>query len=190
MDGTLNNDKVARAILQYHNTPLRDGPMSPAQLLFGRALADFLPVNPKAYQLHPFWKEEINKRQTRRVTLQRRVAKRYNIGTRRLRPLAIGQHVLTQHHTTKRWNRSAVVLEVLPHRKYKVRMNDTGNTAHRNRRHLKPTNRSVPAQPITHHSGSNPDPIQQSPPTPVLHPDTESDCIETNNGASVALRVS
>ena len=62
-DGTLNNDNVARAILQYHNTPLRDGPMSPAQLLFGRALADFLPVNPDAYQLHPYWCENINKRQ-------------------------------------------------------------------------------------------------------------------------------
>ena len=65
-DGSLNNNKVACAILQYHNTPLRDGPMSPAQLLFGRALADFLPVNPQEYQLHPYWQAQVDLCQQRR----------------------------------------------------------------------------------------------------------------------------
>ena len=35
-DGSLNNDKVARAILQYRNTPLPDIGLSPAQILFHR----------------------------------------------------------------------------------------------------------------------------------------------------------
>ena len=90
-DGSLNNNKVACAILQYHNTPLRDGPMSPSQLLFGRALADFLPVNPQAYQLHPYWKTEVEKSQKRRLHLHQSIAKRYNVGTRQLHPLAAGQ---------------------------------------------------------------------------------------------------
>ena len=171
-DGTLNNDNVARAILQYHNTPLRDGPMSPAQLLFGRVLADFLPVNPNAYQLHPHWTKEVNKQQTQRAALHKRAAKRYNFGTRLLKPLTVGQHVLVQHHATKRWNRPAVVMEALPHRKFRIQMSDTGNMSYRNRRHLKPTfPLSGPNIAQTHHPNCTP--------TTVQHSDTDCNQTET-----------
>ena len=38
--GTLNTDKVSVALLQYHNTPLREINRSPAQLATGRQLRD------------------------------------------------------------------------------------------------------------------------------------------------------
>ena len=141
-NGTVNNDKVARAVLQYHNTPLQDGPMSPAQLLFGRALADFLPVNPKAYELHPYWAQQVNKNQSNRATHHRNLVKRYNFGTRLLKPLQVGQRVVLQDRvrSTNRWNRSGEVIECLPFRKYKVKLCDTGNITTRNRRFLKVTN--------------------------------------------------
>ena len=141
-NGTLDNDAVACAVLQYHNTPLQDGQMSPAQLLFGRALADFLPVNPKAYNLHPYWSKEVKAAQKRRKSHSNKLARRYNFGTRRLQPLVVSQSVLVQDqvHGTKRWNRSGVVVKCLPHRQYKVRLYDTGNTTVRNRRFLKPAN--------------------------------------------------
>ena len=83
--------------------------MSPAQLLFGRALADFLPVNPKAYQLHPHWATQVQKSLTSRTLYHSKLAKRYNIGTRNLKPLAKGQTVRIQNCTAKQWDRCIVV---------------------------------------------------------------------------------
>ena len=179
-DGALNNDKVACAILQYHNTPLRDSPMSPAQLLFGRALADFLPVNPKAYKLHPYWSEEVKKRQVKRTTQHKSLTARYNIGTRALRPLSIGQNVLVQHHTTKRWSRPALILKVLPHRKYQLQMQDTGNISYRNRRFIKPVEGSTPCiSSSADHSVQ--EPAEQSTPVSKLQSDIDSDYYETDS---------
>ena len=114
--------------------------MSPAQLLFGRALSDFLPVNPKAYQLHPHWTEQVTAANQSRELHHRKLASRYNFGTRQLRPLSINQKVLIQDqlHAKKRWNRTGVVIQCLPHRQYKLRLCDTGNITVRNRRFLKP----------------------------------------------------
>ena len=41
--GSIDNDKVARAILQYRNTPIAGINLSPAQLLLHRQLKDFMP---------------------------------------------------------------------------------------------------------------------------------------------------
>ena len=136
-DGEISNDKVACAVLQYHNTPLQGSEMSPAQLLFGRALADFLPVNPKAYQLHPYWKRGIRKQVEKRKHHHAKLATRYNLHTRILPPLKSGQNVAIQSAATKKWDRSGHIVSVLPHRRYKIKLHDNGNITIRNRRFLK-----------------------------------------------------
>ena len=138
VDGSIDNDKVACAVLQYHNTPLQDGPMSPAQLLFGRALSDFLPVNPKMYRLHPYWTQQIQTNRRNRCHRLKKTASRYNFGTTKLKPLQVGQAIVVQNMVSKRWDRYGTILKVLPHRKYLLRLRDTGNTTSRNRRFLKP----------------------------------------------------
>ena len=143
--GSINNDRVACAVLQYHNTPLQDGPMSPAQLIFGRALSDFLPNNPKAYQLHPYWADQVKRAQEARESHHKRLEKRYNFGTRNLKPLNVGQNVVIQDQvgSSRRWNRFGVIIESLPNRRYKIRLHDTGNTTFRNRRFIKPARMTI-----------------------------------------------
>ena len=46
-DGSLDNDKAGREILQYRNTPRNDIHLSPAQILLHRQLRDHLPIHPE-----------------------------------------------------------------------------------------------------------------------------------------------
>ena len=53
--GSLDNDKAARAILQYRNTPIQGIGLSPAQLLLHCRLRDSIPSQPFLYKPHPEW---------------------------------------------------------------------------------------------------------------------------------------
>ena len=145
--------------------------MSPAQLLFGRALVDFLPMNPEAYQLHPYWGEQVKKSLEIRKSHQKKMIERYNFGTRSLKTLRVNQRVLVQDQTgrSKRWNRYGVIVSCLPYRKYRVRLQDTGNITVRNRRFLKPT--SLVSQQVGPYSGPSSGPkVARSNLTKHQHP--------------------
>ena len=43
-DGMLNINRFMRAIMQFRNTPMQDCERSPAQMVFGWQLRDFLPT--------------------------------------------------------------------------------------------------------------------------------------------------
>ena len=49
-DGSLDTSMVARALLQYRNTPIAGIGMSPAYMLFGRQLRDALPSSPMTWE--------------------------------------------------------------------------------------------------------------------------------------------
>jgi hypothetical protein len=61
--GTLDNQKMGRALLQYRNTPDMDTGMSTAQVVFGRQLRDFLPVLRYKYQPRNEWILTADKRE-------------------------------------------------------------------------------------------------------------------------------
>merc|ERR1711954_499944 len=53
--GSLNTDKFMRAVMQYRNTPIPDLRLSPAQIVFGRQIRDFIPVLPYKYRPSQEW---------------------------------------------------------------------------------------------------------------------------------------
>lgn len=63
-DGSLINDRSARAPMQYANTPIQALGKSPAQLLFGREIRDFCPSKMSNYEVHEEWRLDREQRET------------------------------------------------------------------------------------------------------------------------------
>jgi len=55
MNGSLDTDAAAKALMQYLNTPLQNSDASPAQLLTGRQLRDAIPVDSSNYRVSEQW---------------------------------------------------------------------------------------------------------------------------------------
>ena len=138
--GSLDNDKVSRALMAYRNTPLQDYHLSPAELLFGKKLKDHLPLITEQHRA-PKW-EEI--RQNREKDMASRITDRINTSQDTRRPLASltpGQHVLIQDgagNSAKKWGSTGIVTESLPYRQYFVKVDGSNRPKLRNRIHLKP----------------------------------------------------
>ena len=54
-EGTLNTNRFMRAIMQFRNKPMQDCRRSPAQMVFGRQLRDFLPTLLHKYEPAQDW---------------------------------------------------------------------------------------------------------------------------------------
>ena len=169
--GCLDNDKFARALLNYRNTPLRDIGRSPAQIVTGRQLRDHLPTNPSSYRPSKEW---LLTKEQRELALAKRYTKQGEVWsehTRDLPELPVGSHVSVQNqhgNKAKRWDRTGLIVDVLPHKQYRVRMDGSGDISLRNRRFLR---KIIPLQsilqtspaPVTSSTASPPD---RSPPGP------------------------
>ena len=60
-------DKINRALLNHCNTPDPEWKLSPAQLMFGRPVRDFLPIKMNMYNPAEVW---ITDRETRELALR------------------------------------------------------------------------------------------------------------------------
>ncbi|KAK8392180.1 hypothetical protein O3P69_017642 [Scylla paramamosain] len=68
--GSLDNDRASKALLQYLNTPLRDGDKSPAQLATGRQLRDRVLVARQHYKIDQHWMRNLRQRERAMVKAQ------------------------------------------------------------------------------------------------------------------------
>merc|ERR1711951_296399 len=60
--------------------------------------------------------------------------------TRALKDLAVGDHVYVQNvvgNNPLKWERTGTVIEVLPYKQYRIKLDGSGRTTLRNRRHLR-----------------------------------------------------
>ena len=141
-DGSLDNDKVAMAVLQYRNTTIADIGASPAQLLMHRQLRDSIPSHPSRYKPHRKWIEAAAKREIRISRRNAKLAETYNASAHTLPPLEITSIVAVQDRQ-KRWVRTGRIVERLDHRQYRVRMDGSGRITLRNRRFLRKIHPSI-----------------------------------------------
>ena len=138
--GTLNSDKFSAAMLTYRNTPCRDTKLSPAQIIFGHQLRDFIPVKPGQFKPRQEWiltYEAREKALSKRHLLKQEVLTEHS---KELPPLKVGDVVSIQNqrgNNPLKWDRSGVVVEVLQFDKYRVKTDGSGIPTVRNRRFLR-----------------------------------------------------
>ena len=141
-DGSPEWDKICRALLQHRNTPLDGIQFSPAQLLFGRPIRDFLPIRPGKFRPSEVWVDCAEKRE---LAMRRRLSlggERWSEHTRALAPLKVGQPVFVQNQrgvgkSAKKWDRTGTIVEDKGYDKYSVRIDGSGRISDRNRRYLR-----------------------------------------------------
>lgn len=179
-DGSIDNDKICRAILQHRNTPLPDIGASPAQLLLHRQLRDFIPSQPSLLKPHKTWIDAAKQREAAVAQRNLKLKERYNATAHSLNDLRIGDKVALQNKH-KRWVNTGRVVEALPHRQYKVRMDGSGRITLRNRRFLRKVHPSIvlprptpllPGPAIPQQGARQPPPglMNQVIPQPAGHP--------------------
>ena len=166
--GSLNNDLFLRAMLQLRNTPDPDCNVSPSEIVFGRPIRDaFSFCNRKPLisnrTISPHWKEAWRKKEEALRNRFFRWSERHNTRSKDLKPLKVGDHCYIQNqvgaHATK-WDRTGVIVEVLPHRKYTVKVDGYGRLTKRNRKFLRffrPASLSVTDMPFIQDNIDQPD---------------------------------
>ena len=189
--GTLNTDKLARALLFHRNCPDPLTGLSPAQVIFGRVLRDHLPAQVIKYKPRAEWRLEADMREKTFAKRHLRTAERLSLGAKQLPTLVIGDIVAVQDMTDPckpgKWTKTAIVIEILGHESYLLKIHGSNVMSKRNRRHLRkitpyqsviqdsPQPRPAYSPPVTRGQSSapppglsSPSPATATPPPPTL----------------------
>ena len=94
--GTLDTDSLCRALLAQRNTPDSLTGLSPAQVLFGRPLRDFLPLSPGKYVPRPGWRLTAEQREIAHAKRHTKMAESLTAKSKNLPPLSVHDPVSIQ----------------------------------------------------------------------------------------------
>ena len=131
---------MARALLAHRNTPEQLTGLSPAQVIFGKKIRDFLPCSPGHYLPRPDWRLTAEQREQAHPKRHIRTEEVMTKGTKLLPPLQVGAPVAIQDqsgNTPRRWSKTGRVLESVGHDSFLVKVDGAGRTTKRNRQFLK-----------------------------------------------------
>merc|ERR1711895_393042 len=98
-NGELNRDAYCRAMIQYRNSPLQDLRLSPAQIIFGRQIKDFIPVLAGKYRPCQEWgfvQEDRDRALARRLQVD---GSRLERNTRQVKKIPVGTAGSIQNQT-------------------------------------------------------------------------------------------
>ena len=145
--GDLDTDNFGRAMLEYRNTPNPETRLSPAQVVFGRNVRDFIPVLPYKYEPRQEWSLLQEDRERAFAKKLYADGTRLAIGTRKMAPLSVGDKVLVQNQTGRapnKWDKSGVIIECKPHDQVNVMMDGSRKVSLRNRQFVRKINVPMP----------------------------------------------
>ena len=130
---------MARALLSHRNTPDSLTGLSPAQVIFGRALRDFLPASPGRYVPRAEWRLTATNREIAHAKRHVRTEESLGARSRKLPDLSVGDTVSVQDqvgHTPRRWSKTGTVVEISGHDAYLVKMDGSNRLSKQNRQFL------------------------------------------------------
>ena len=128
---SLDKDKLARALLQYRNTPSRKDGLSPAQKLYGHPIQDTIPAHHRAFS--STWLLHRTESEIRASDSKEKAETYYNKRAHPLPEIHVGSNVAIQNPLTKLWDIYGVVTEIGPHRRYYIKTH-SGRVLVKNRR--------------------------------------------------------
>jgi len=133
--GVLDRQTTVAGLMMFRNTPRSPTNLSPAQIIFGQDMRDSLPMT--RTNLKPDNRFAVEQR-LQEVREKRKEKENETKGKREMELLRPGQKVFVQHPTTKRWKRTATVVNFgKNNREYIIRDDVTDRVLRRNRKFLK-----------------------------------------------------
>ena len=139
LDGSLDNAKFSRVILQYQNTRDRDTGKLPVEFLMGHQLSDFLP-KPKEQLVGKPWSHLAAQRESVLALRGAKLKERLSQRTKALVDLNMGNYVAIQNQTGNyplRWEKTGVIIEAKGYDQYKVMTHGLRRVMLRNRKFLR-----------------------------------------------------
>ena len=139
--GNIDTDKVMRAVLQYRNTPMQDSRRSPAQMVFGRQMRDFIPSLTYKYEPAKDWAVSQEHRERTLANKREMDHQRWSYRTKDLQELEVGTAVTIQNQTGNnptKWDKTGIILENKPNSKVMIKVDGSRRVTMRNRRFVRP----------------------------------------------------
>ena len=177
--------------MQYRNTPMQDCRMSPAQMVYGRQLRDFLPALHNKLEPMKDWSVTLEHRERMLAKKRDQDGQKWAARTKDLEEIEVGTPVSIQNqtgsHPTK-WDKTGVVLENRPYQQVLVKVDGSRRATLRNRRfvrplykdlkrngnpNLQPLETTVP--PLPHHTDLGRETRQDIGPQDVCQPNEETE---------------
>ena len=140
-NGSLDTDRLARALLTHRNQTDPTSGLSPAQVIFGRQLRDHIPLQPEKFQPRAEWRMEADQRE--QAYMKRHILKHEQLSSssKSLHPLQVGDCVAIQDKTNPgkagKWTKSGVVTDSLGFQNYEIKIDGSNHLSTRHRSHLR-----------------------------------------------------
>ena len=138
--GTQGDVDVPAFQLTYRNTPKPLDNRSPAEIVFGRQIRDFMPVKPGKFVPCGTWTDTAANREKAPMERHAKEVEDLLPHPKKMPPLKVENRVRIQNQTgnaPRRWDKSGQVIEVRQNDQYAIKVHGSGRVTLRNRQFLR-----------------------------------------------------